>query len=43
VTIYKKQADGSWKAVEDVAAADPTTRKETSAVATSPKMISSGF
>jgi uncharacterized protein (TIGR02246 family) len=43
VTIYKKQADGSWKAVEDVAAADPTTRKETSAVATPPKMISSGF
>lgn len=23
VTIYKKQDDGSWKAVEDVAAADP--------------------
>jgi uncharacterized protein (TIGR02246 family) len=43
LTVYKKQADGSWKAVEDVAAADPATRKETLATATQPKMISSGL
>ena len=40
VTVYKKQVDGSWKAVEDFAAADPSTRKETPAVAKPPKMIS---
>jgi uncharacterized protein (TIGR02246 family) len=28
VTVYKKQQDGSWKAVEDFAAADPGTQKE---------------
>lgn len=40
LTVYKKQQDGSWKAVEDFAAADPATRKETSAVAVPAKMIS---
>jgi ketosteroid isomerase-like protein len=40
LTVYRKQADGSWKAVEDIAAADPATRKETSAVAKPAKMIS---
>ena len=41
LTVYKKQQDGSWKAVEDFAAADPATRKETSAAAAAPaKMIS---
>lgn len=28
LTIYKKQADGSWKAVEDFVVADPASRKE---------------
>jgi uncharacterized protein (TIGR02246 family) len=28
VTVYKKQQDGSWKAVEDFAAADASTQKE---------------
>ncbi len=27
VTVYKKQSDGSWKAVEDFAAADPDSTK----------------
>ena len=27
ITVYKKQDDGSWKAVEDFAAADPGTAK----------------
>jgi len=27
LTVYKKQADGSWKAVEDFAAADPASEK----------------
>jgi uncharacterized protein (TIGR02246 family) len=27
LTVYKKQADGSWKAVEDFAAADPDSTK----------------
>src|SRR5438105_4948085 len=41
LTVFKKQQDGSWKAVEDFAAADPATRKETSAAAAAPaKMIS---
>lgn len=40
LTVYKKQDDGSWKAIEDVAAADPATRKETDATATPAKMIS---
>jgi uncharacterized protein (TIGR02246 family) len=43
LTIYKKQSDGSWKAVEDFAASDPATRTEKSAVVKPPKMISSGF
>ena len=28
LTVYKKQPDGSWKASEDFAAADPDTTKE---------------
>ena len=28
LTVYKKQQDGSWKAVEDFAAADPGSTKE---------------
>jgi uncharacterized protein (TIGR02246 family) len=43
LTVYKKQADGSWKAIEDVAAADPATRKEAAPTTTGPKMISSGL
>jgi uncharacterized protein (TIGR02246 family) len=27
ITVYKKQADGSWKTVEDIAAADPESIK----------------
>src|SRR5438874_12559982 len=33
LTVFKKQQDGSMKAVEDVALPDPATRKETSATA----------
>jgi uncharacterized protein (TIGR02246 family) len=40
ITVYRKQADGSWKAVEDFAAADPTTRKTASPVVKPAKMIS---
>ena len=40
LTVYKKQADGSWKAVEDFAAADPSKQKETAPTVTPPKMIS---
>jgi uncharacterized protein (TIGR02246 family) len=40
LTVYKKQQDGSWKAIEDFASADPATRKETSPVVKGPKMIS---
>jgi len=41
LTVYKKQADGSWKAVEDLAAADPATHKEEAPKAAVPaKMIS---
>jgi uncharacterized protein (TIGR02246 family) len=43
ITVYRKQSDGSWKAVEDFAAADPSKHKEASAVAKGPKMLSSGF
>ena len=43
LTVYKKQADGSWKAVEDVAAPDPATRKETAPTTTPAKMITSGL
>ena len=41
LTVFKKQQDGSMKAVEDVALPDPATRKETSPAAAAPaKMIS---
>jgi uncharacterized protein (TIGR02246 family) len=42
VTIYKKQADGSWKAVEDFAASEPGAAKpvEPGKPATKAKMIS---
>ena len=43
ITVYRKQPDGSWKAVEDFAAADPTTRTEKSVIAKPAKMESSGF
>jgi len=42
VTVYKKQSDGSWKAVEDFAAADPDSTKpvEPGKPATRAKMVS---
>jgi uncharacterized protein (TIGR02246 family) len=42
ITVYKKQSDGSWKAVEDFAAADPDTLKpvEPGKPATRAKMTS---
>lgn len=40
LTIYKKQADGSWKAIEDFAAVDPTKTKSESVIAKPAKMIS---
>jgi hypothetical protein len=42
LTVYKKQADGGWKAVEDFAAADPGSAKEVppAKAAVPPKMIS---
>lgn len=43
LTVYKKQADNSWKAVEDFAAADPTTRKESAPTVKGPKLISMGL
>lgn len=45
VTVYKKQQDGSWKAVEDFAAAEPGTAKpvEPGKPATRAKMTSSGL
>ena len=45
VTVYKKQQDGSWKAVEDFAAADADSQKpvEPGKPATPAKMTSSGF
>jgi uncharacterized protein (TIGR02246 family) len=33
ITVYKKQQDGSWKAVEDIAVADPATEKMTAPTA----------
>jgi hypothetical protein len=27
VTVYKRQSDGSWKAIEDLAVADPDSDK----------------
>ena len=42
ITVYKRQADGSWKAVEDFAAADASTLKEVppGKPATRAKMVS---
>ena len=42
ITVYKKQKDGSWKAVEDFAAADPDSTKpvELGKPATHAKMVS---
>lgn len=42
ITVYKKQQDGSWKVVEDFAAADPATEKpvEPGKPATRAKMVS---
>jgi uncharacterized protein (TIGR02246 family) len=42
VTVYKKQADGSWKAVEDFAVADPDSTKpvEPGKPVTRAKMVS---
>jgi uncharacterized protein (TIGR02246 family) len=41
ITVYKKQADGGWKAVEDIAVADPATRKETAPGASTPATMTS--
>ena len=45
ITVYKKQQDGSWKAVEDFAAADPDSTKEAGPEkpAVRAKMTASGF
>ena len=45
ITVYKKQDDGSWKAVEDFAAADPDTVKAVppEKPAKRAQMTSSGF
>ena len=45
LTVYKKQSDGSWKAVQDWAVADPgkPTPVEPGKPATRAKMTSSGF
>jgi len=42
ITVYKKQSDGSWKAVEDFAAADPDSTKpvEPGKAVTHAKMVS---
>jgi len=42
ITVYKKQQDGSWKAVEDFAASDPDATKpvEAGKPATRAKMVS---
>jgi uncharacterized protein (TIGR02246 family) len=42
MTVYKKQSDGSWKAIEDFAAADPDSTKpvEPAKPATRAKMVS---
>jgi uncharacterized protein (TIGR02246 family) len=44
LTIYKKQQDGGWKAVEDFVVADPASRKEVKPEppATRAKMVSFG-
>ena len=45
ITVYKKLQDGSWKAVEDFAAADPDSTKEAGPEkpAVRAKMTASGF
>lgn len=45
ITVYRKQDDGSWKAVEDFAAADPNSTKPVAAgkPEARAKMTSSGF
>ena len=45
ITVYRKQDDGSWKAVEDFAAADPDSTKPVAPgkPATRAKMSSSGL
>lgn len=45
ITVYKKQDDGSWKAVEDFAAADPGSTKPVAPgkAVTHAKMTSSGL
>lgn len=40
LTVYKKQADNSWKAVEDFATADSATRKEAAPTVNGPKLVS---
>jgi hypothetical protein len=39
--VYKKQPDGSWKAVEDFTAADPTQTKSEPAKAAKPATMTS--
>ena len=41
LTVYKKQPDGSWKAVEDFTAADPTQTKSEPAKAAKPATMTS--
>lgn len=43
LTVYKKQQDGSWKAVEDLASPDSSTRKEAPPTVKGPKVITMGF
>ena len=41
ITVYKKQQDGRWKAVEDFAAAEPGSEKAVSTPVAKPaKLIS---
>ncbi len=40
VTVYTKQQDGTWKAVEDITVSDPATRKTSPVVVTGPRLIS---
>jgi ketosteroid isomerase-like protein len=40
LTVYKKQSDGSWKAIEDLTSPDPTTTKSEPVVVKPAKMIS---
>jgi ketosteroid isomerase-like protein len=41
LTVYKKQPDGSWKAVEDFTAADPTQTKSEPAMPAKPATMTS--